>query len=393
MRTLKRCFSLLMSAALITGISCTGVLAETAPGTSGESEWGTIISDDASQGTIREENGSVYLDLYYGSTVTFTSAHLGGTVSFPDPWSGEQMVLRTIIAEPGCIAYSTSASGEVYTDEDNTPDAMEEYENFGRLLCHYYGVQPDGTIVIEGMNDGYLLGNTYVRYGLDAYMWDYSVFIDYFYADDGPYWITTQEALDLFTELTGIPVAGTPEEKPATVAGFSDVPADAWYAGYVETVAEKGLFSGNEDGTFAPEANMTYAQFLVVLSQFSGDAISGAEGAWYQGYVNWANEAGLIPAGMQQGFNPDAAITRQDMAALFGSFLNTYDHSGETVNSGEASFADAGSIADYAADGVQTCYELGIMSGKDGGVFDPMGTATRAEVAVTMVQMAHIMER
>ena len=134
MRTLKRCFSLLLSAALITGISCTGVLAETVPGTSGESERGTIISDDASQGTIREENGSVYLDLYYGSTVTFTSAHLGGTVSFPDPWSGEQMVLRTIIAEPGCIAYSTSASGEVYTDEDNTPDAMEEYENFGRLL-------------------------------------------------------------------------------------------------------------------------------------------------------------------------------------------------------------------------------------------------------------------
>ena len=393
MRTLKRCFSLLLSAALIAGISCTGVLAEAAPGTSGESERGTIISDDASQGTIREENGSVYLDLYYGSTVTFTSAHLGGTVSFPDPWSGEQMVLRTIIAEPGCIAYSTSASGEVYTDEDNTPDAMEEYENFGRLLCHYYGVQPDGTIVIEGMNDGYLLGNTYARYGLDAYMWDYSVFIDYFYADDGPYWITTQEALDLFTELTGIPVAGTPEEKPATVAGFSDVSADAWYAGYVETVAEKGLFSGNADGTFAPEANMTYAQFLVVLSQFSGDAIPGAEGAWYQGYVNWAEEADLIPAGMGESFNPDAAITRQDMAALFGSFLNTYDHSSETVNSGEASFADAASIADYAADGVQICYQLGIMSGKDGGVFDPIGTATRAEVAVTMVQMARIMER
>ena len=96
---------------------------------------------------------------------------------------------------------------------------------------------------------------------------------------------------------------------------------------------------------------------------------------------------------MGESFNPDAAITRQDMAALFGSFLNTYDHSGETVNSGEASFADAASIADYAADGVQICYQLGIMSGKDGGVFDPMGTATRAEVAVTMVQMARIMER
>ena len=182
-------------------------------------------------------------------------------------------------------------------------------------------------------------------------------------------------------------------EQPTTVAGFSDVSSDAWYAGYVETVVEKGLFSGNEDGTFGPEDNMTYAQFLVVLSQFSGDAIPGAEGAWYQGYVNWANEADLIPAEMQESFNPDAAITRQDMAALFGNFLAAYDHSGETVNSGEASFADAGSIADDAAEGVQTCYELGIMSGKDGNVFDPLATATRAEVAVTMTNMAAVMGR
>ena len=36
------------------------------------------------------------------------------------------------------------------------------------------------------------------------------------------------------------------------MAGFTDVAADAWYASFVETVAEKGLFSGNPDGTFAP---------------------------------------------------------------------------------------------------------------------------------------------
>ena len=110
MKTLKRCFSLLMSAAVITGLMCTGAWAAQGPSVVVNG----VVSptdDTRSQGAIREENGSVYLDLYYGSTVTFTSAYLGGTVSFPDPWSGEQMVLRTIIAEPGCIAYSTSASG------------------------------------------------------------------------------------------------------------------------------------------------------------------------------------------------------------------------------------------------------------------------------------------
>ena len=181
-------------------------------------------------------------------------------------------------------------------------------------------------------------------------------------------------------------------EEPATVAGFTDVAADAWYASFVETVAEKGLFSGNPDGTFAPNANMTYAQFLVVLSQFSGETVTPVEGgAWYEGYVNWAQP--LIPAGMAEDFDPNAAITRQDMAALFGTFLNAYDYSAEPVNQDEPAFTDAASIADYADSGVELCYQLGIMSGKDNNRFDPAGTTTRAEVAVTMTQMARVMGR
>ena len=181
-------------------------------------------------------------------------------------------------------------------------------------------------------------------------------------------------------------------EQPATVAGFSDVSSDAWYAGYVETVAEKGLFSGNEDGTFGPEDNMTYAQFLVVLSQFSGEQLPASEGAWYQSYVDWVRRAALIPEEMTS-FSPDASITRQDMAALFANFLESYGGAVEPVNEGTASFTDAASIAGYATGGVQTCYELGLMSGNEDGTFAPLDTATRAEVAVTMTQMARIMGR
>ena len=182
-----------------------------------------------------------------------------------------------------------------------------------------------------------------------------------------------------------------PEPEPETVAGFADVPVTAWYAGYVETVVDKGLFSGKGEGVFGSEDSMTYAEFLVVLSQFSGDAIPGSAGAWYQGYVDWANNAGIVPAEIQSSFNPDAPITRQDMAALFGAFLDAYEWSADPVTGETPSFADQGSIAGYAADGVTQCYQLGIMSGKDGNTFDPLGTATRAEVAVTMTQMARVM--
>ena len=65
---------------------------------------------------------------------------------------------------------------------------------------------------------------------------------------------------------------------------------------------------------------MTYAEFLVVLSQFSGESIPGAAGAWYQGYVDWAENAGLVPDEMGS-FNPDASITRAEVEALLAGDL------------------------------------------------------------------------
>ena len=139
---------------------------------------------------------------------------------------------------------------------------------------------------------------------------------------------------------------------------------------------------------------MTYAEFLAVLFQFSGDALPAVSGGnWYDGHVQWAKEHSLIPEGILHSFNPEAAITRQDMAALFGSFLSNYDYTAAPVNSGMPSFSDEGSIADYAKDGVTLCYQLGIMGGNDDGTFAPGNTAIRAEVAVTMVQMARVMSR
>ena len=188
--------------------------------------------------------------------------------------------------------------------------------------------------------------------------------------------------------------SGQLEPEPEPAQTFTDVTPDKWYYDFVETVAEKGLFAGNGDGTFAPENNMTYAEFLAVLFQFSGDTLPANSGPnWYDNHVQWAKNSGVIPSAMLAGFDPEAAITRQDMAALFGTFLSLYDYSAEPVNSGSPSFSDEGSIADYAKGGVALCYQLGIMNGNDDGTFAPGSNAIRAEVAVTMVQMARVMGR
>ncbi len=183
-------------------------------------------------------------------------------------------------------------------------------------------------------------------------------------------------------------------EITVTVPGqlFPDVDPKAWHAPYIKSAVEKKLFTGNADGTFGPDHPMTYAQFLTVLSQFSNDDTSAPAGsAWYQGYVDWAKNKNLIPAEILSSFNPDAPISRQDMAALFGAFLSAYNVGFETKNPDQPSFLDQNTIPAYAAEGVALCYKAGIMSGNADGTFAPNGTATRAQVAVTMTNMAAIM--
>ena len=53
--------------------------------------------------------------------------------------------------------------------------------------------------------------------------------------------------------------------KPAeTVAGFTDVPADAWYREALEWAVPAGIAAGFEDGTFRPDLCPTRAQLISV---------------------------------------------------------------------------------------------------------------------------------
>ena len=46
-----------------------------------------------------------------------------------------------------------------------------------------------------------------------------------------------------------------------------------------------------------------------------------------------------------------------------------------------AAFPDADQVSDWAQDAMAWATGIGVINGKSGGVLDPSGTATRAEVA------------
>ena len=193
-------------------------------------------------------------------------------------------------------------------------------------------------------------------------------------------------------EDNGIYLASTAAKAPATPdePPFPDVPKGEWYYDYVCQVKEKKLFGGFQDGTFGPKKNMTVNQFFAVLYQFSGEnrTITSMDD-----FMTWAKEKNLIPSAIQNTIKPGDAITRQQMAAAFGAFLKAYNVSYTPATTEAANFTDQSSIAGYAQDGVAACWKAGIMGGVGDNAFSPNSTATRAQVAVTMIQMARVMGR
>lgn len=61
----------------------------------------------------------------------------------------------------------------------------------------------------------------------------------------------------------------TAEEPPIpTVCGFTDVPANAWYAEALEWAVKAGIIAGFEDGTFRPEQYPNRAQIVSILYRY-----------------------------------------------------------------------------------------------------------------------------
>ena len=197
---------------------------------------------------------------------------------------------------------------------------------------------------------------------------------------------------------------GTASSNTST-GGFTDVPDTHWAKSSIEYVTEKGLFTGTSDTTFEPSTNMTRAMYVVVLSRF-GTAIDSKwllpcdspkafddvpEGTWYSFAVAWAGGTGLVNGVGENIFAPDNAVTREQIAVMTVNFANLCGQTlPETTESSQ--FADEESISYWAVDAVHAAQRAGIINGRDGNVFDPQATATRAEVAAILHRFAEALK-
>ena len=123
--------------------------------------------------------------------------------------------------------------------------------------------------------------------------------------------------------------AGCPE--PAGMSSFTDVSVDAYYAKAVAWAAEQGITGGTGDGTtFSPDAVCTRGQIVTFLWRAEKSPAVGTANpftdveadAYYAGATNWAVENGITEGtGDGTTFSPANDCTRAQIVTFLYRFF------------------------------------------------------------------------
>lgn len=195
-----------------------------------------------------------------------------------------------------------------------------------------------------------------------------------------------QGSLGVVTPVTPAPQQPSTDNNQTVKGEFTDLDQASWAAVAINELAKKGIVSGRNSVTFAPNDNITRAEFAkIITGAFNVPAGSAsftdvAADAWYASYIGACYAAGIITGYEDGTFAPDALVTRQDMAVMVMRAANANNVTLESVNE-KIDFADADEIASYAADAVAALQQAGIINGITADTFAPAETATRAQAA------------
>ena len=185
---------------------------------------------------------------------------------------------------------------------------------------------------------------------------------------------------------------------PITAAGttFSDVKSHANKAA-IEALAARKIINGMGDGTFAPDKNMTRAEFATItvkalgLTAKANNSFTDVKASdWFAGFVGTANTYGIVNGVGEGKFNPGGTITRQEAATMVARAaklcgMNT-DYSAAAARDILAQFGDYTKTAEWARAPLAFCYDQGILDASALNI-QPTVAIKRCEIAQMLYNM------
>lgn len=171
-----------------------------------------------------------------------------------------------------------------------------------------------------------------------------------------------------------------------------------WAKNDIVALASKSIVRGRSANSFMPKADITRAEFAEYIARalgLKGDRAAAsaysdiASGSATASYIGAASAAGIVQGSGGQ-FRPNAAISRQEMAAMMVRAIEASEMKiipAKDNASYLAKFKDKGKISAWAQPFAAKAVFAGIANGQTATEFAPLGQATRAEAAVMLKRM------
>lgn len=168
----------------------------------------------------------------------------------------------------------------------------------------------------------------------------------------------------------------------ATSPWAKDVPSRANHEG-INTAAFRGLksFQGREAMNRGEFTLLMGLALRLPMTEADGGFSDVPADAYYAKAVAAARSAGLIDGYEDGRFRPERLISREEMAKILFVAMK-YDD-----NTNDLPFKDANAIGPVFRPAVANLTARGILHGRDGHVFDPKGTASREEATLMMLNL------
>lgn len=216
-------------------------------------------------------------------------------------------------------------------------------------------------------------------------------------------WTTVKEADCFHTGLEERKCGrcGETEQRETTAEtcsseAYTDLDRNGWYHEYVDWVLKNGVMNGVGGGLFEPNGETTRAMLVMVLYRMAGAPdMAGRESSftdvsadsWYGAAVIWASENGIVNGVGGGLFDPDASLTREQMAMMLYRFAG-YLGSNTEKRADLSAYGDADAVSAFAQDAMAWAVAESLVNGRSAAELAPKAGATRAELATILFRFA-----
>ncbi|MCI3922975.1 glycosyl hydrolase family 18 protein [Paenibacillus sp. TRM 82003] len=169
--------------------------------------------------------------------------------------------------------------------------------------------------------------------------------------------------------------------------------APSWAKEAVEAAVSAYLIEA--DVGFASDRLMKRAEFASLLVRALGISPKGADAGYedvsadspFAAEIGAARSSGIVAGRTPERFDPDARITRQEMAAMLSRAIAFAGVEAQVSPNELDRFADRGDVAPYAESAFAESIALGILQGVGDGRLEPLSNATRAQAVVAVMRL------